>query len=241
MRPECAWLRTAGRSMIVAMLLSFALAGAMATASSPGPLVPTGGHGFAALSPEMRALLAPFEGHWPHLQPAQQQALLDNAARWQQLDPIAQARLMQRLQQWLAFPAEARQQLRERHAVLGTLSVAEQQAVRRRAAELATMPADERLALRSRFAALRPDQRRALLTDATKQDIAEIAQRVFAFVPAEARADTLALVEQLSPADRELLQQIARRQAPWQREALRLELLRLPADKRSAYLRNGAR
>jgi hypothetical protein len=214
------------------------LAGLLLSASMAVAVPP--GQSFAALGGDMRALLAPFEAHWSQLQPAQQQALLDNAARWQQLDPIAQARMLQRLEQWMAFPAEARQQLRERHAVLGSLPATEQQALRRRAIGVAGMSADERLALRTRFAALRPEQRRALITDATQRDIAELAQRVFAFVPAEARSETLALIEDLSPADRELLQQIARRQAPWQREALRLELLRLPAEQRGRFLRDGA-
>jgi hypothetical protein len=195
---------------------------------------------FAALAADLRALLSPFEQHWPRLRPVQQQALLDNAARWQRLDPIAQARVLDRLGQWLALPAEARQHLRDRHAVFGALPAGEQQALRRRAAIVASMTADERLALRTKFAGLREEQRRALLTDGARRDIADLAQRVFAFVPAEARAETLAMIEALGPADRERLEQIARRQAPWQREALRLELLRLPPEQRGPHLRGGA-
>jgi hypothetical protein len=233
MRRDAACRRMTRIALLAALLLNATLA-----VATPGQVAAPGS--FAALATDVRALLAPFAAHWMHLKPEQQQVLLDNAARWQQLDPVAQARVIQRLEQWLSFPAEARQQLRERHAVLGTLPAAEQQSLRRRAAAVATMTADERLALRTRFAGLPAEQRRALLTDATQRDIAELAQRVFAFVPAEARADTLALIEQLSPADRELLQQIARRQAPWQREALRLELLRLPPEQRGRYLRDGA-
>jgi hypothetical protein len=228
--------RLAGQLARAAML-ALVLAGAAAAAA---PATEPAGQSFAALGAELRMLLAPFESHWPRLRPVQQQALLDNAARWQRLDPIAQARVLDRLGQWLALPADARQQLRDRHAVFGSLPAAEQQALRRRAAIIATMTDEERLALRSRFAGLREEQRRALLTDATRRDVAELAQRVFAFVPADARAETLAMIEALDPDERERLQQIARRQAPWQREALRLELLRLPPEQRGRHLRDGA-
>jgi hypothetical protein len=99
------------------------------------------------------------------------------------------------------------------------------------------LPPGQRRALREEFQRMGPEQRRAFLLGARARDTAEIARRVFAFVPPEERAATLLMLRELAPEDRKRLRELARRGGPEHREQLRLELLRrVPAD-RPAWIR----
>jgi hypothetical protein len=190
-----------------------------------------------ALGSDQRALLAPFETVWPRLDDRLRQQLLQNAAHWQDLDPPAQARLLARLQEWEALPAALRQRIRDRYQAYQRLDPALRAQLGAQYTQWRSLGAGRRDVLRRRFEALPAAERQALLAVHAPTDGAAVAARVFAFVPADERRVTLQMVAALDDQARERLLQLSARMAPWQREALRQELLALPDDAaRAAHL-----
>lgn len=197
------------------------------------PAAPARALDWNLLDADQRALLAPFEASWARLPKAQQQQLRDNADRWRRLDPPAQARLQQRLARWLALPATQRQRLRLRHQRYVQLPAATRAALERAAAAYQALPEAERQTQRDAFTALPTARRRGYLMTIPQRELVELTGRLFAFIPPDELPATLALLEALPLADRQRLEQRLRRMPPWQREALRSELLQAtPAERR---------
>ncbi len=197
--------------------------------------------GWQSLDVGRRQLLAPFERVWPDLPEPLREQILANAEHWQRLDPLAQARLQQRHAEWLTLPAEQRQRIRARHAIWRALPEARRQALQARRSAFMTLSTDDRAARRQAFLALPAAQRNALLLAPERRALAGLARKLFPFVPAEQQESTLAMLDALGETARAELERGALRLPPWQREALRVELLETPVAERAARLRQRLR
>ena len=192
------------------------------------------------LPPAERATLAGWAPQWPHLGLAQRRLLAANARLWAGLAAPAQQALLAALGAWIALPATERAALRLGFQALEALPPEQQAAVRAaRAAFLAESPERQR-ELRARFEALTPAEREALLLPPAERGIAALAQRVFSYVPAAERQQTLSMLASLGTSERERLQRRVARMAPWQRDALRRALLEADGPQARAALLQSA-
>ena len=192
---------------------------------------------WAQLPPEQRVLLASWERHWGRLGAEQQRQLAANAQLWIALTPEQQGQLRARLQQWRALDPGERARLRLRHESFAGLGAIAQARLRTALAYLQSLAAPAGADLRAQFAALPATRRQAYLLGSDAREIAALAQRVFAYVPTGERTATLSMLEELGGEERALLQRLAARMAPWQRDELRRALLARAPRERAAYLR----
>jgi len=193
---------------------------------------------WAQMPPEQRALLASWERHWERLGADQRRQLAANAQLWNALTPEQQGQLRARLQQWRALDPAERARLRLRHESFARLGAIAQVRLRAALAHLQAQTAQAGEVLRTQFAALPATQRQAYLLGSDEREIAALAQRVFAYVPTGERTATLSMLEELGGEERALLQRLAARMAPWQRDELRQTLLARAPRERAAYLRS---
>ena len=109
-------------------------------------------------------------------------------------------------------------------------------ALRAIAAEVATFPPERQQALRAEFAALDVTQRHGWrLGQALGADFAKL-HPLLAYVPADQRSPLLTVLRGMDAQQRADLAVLAQRTPPQDREALRAELLTVPASRRSAWL-----
>ncbi len=189
----------------------------------------------------LRPPLSPFAERWAQIDDSTRARLLARAERWQALPPAEQARRLDRLARWQALSPAQRAALRLNLPYWRALAPDRQRALVERLAGHAARSPSERARREAEFEALSPAERRALLPSPGRSELEALARRSFAFVPPEAQEATLEMLASLGPQARQDLETLSRRLAPWQREALREELLALPAAERAAWLRERAR
>jgi hypothetical protein len=191
---------------------------------------------FAELSGSERHMLAAAASVWPALAADEREALRANAADWRARPAPQRAGLKQRLLAWDRQAAAARARRRAPFLSWQALPGEERARVRDAQVRLAAMPAAEQAALRAQFAALDADTQRVWwLGPALGQQLAPIAA-LFAFLP---EADRPALLHALRELDAGALQELATlapRLDEAQRQALRQELLALPAAERGQFI-----
>ncbi len=158
------------------------------------------------------------------------------AVQWQSFDATERTRRLQRLTQWQALSPAQHASLRLNLPSWLRLDAEQRRQLLRKQQEFAAQSSEQRERLGSSFETLPPAARRALLPAVAGSDARDLARELFAFVPMEQEVATLRMLDSLDAAAHESLRQISRRLAPWQREALRVELLDLPADQRVAWL-----
>lgn len=169
-----------------------------------------------ALLPAVRTSAAP-----PAIPVPLAEAPVTNAglpARWNTLPPARQREVRARYKAWRALPESERQRQRDAAAGLAALPVVEQQALRARFAGLDRLYRDGwRLGpqLGAFYPALQP---------------------LLGYLPETQREPMLALLRQLDARQLGQLSRLSQRTPPQEREALRTELLALPAAGRAQWL-----
>lgn len=167
--------------------------------------------------------------------PAPAQSLAE-AGSWSALDETARAHRLQRFAEWQAFSPAKRAALRLNVAHWLAMNGDEQRSLLQLRDRYIARPAGEREALTAAFEALPPAARRALLPELQDGDLRGTAREIFSFVPLNEETRTLAMLAALDADSLQNLRQITRRMPPWQREALRTELLTQPEPARQAWL-----
>jgi hypothetical protein len=149
----------------------------------------------------------------------QREAFRQRVEQWDALSPARQRERRDARQAWLALPIQERQQLQAA------------------ATAYAALPADRQQALRAQYDALDgSDKRGWLLGPVLGADYSKL-HALVAQVPARQRDDLLAALRGLSPEGRADLAVLAQRTPPQARDALRTQLLAVPAGRRDAWLR----
>lgn len=189
------------------------------------------------LEPEVRALLEPVRTAWDALPAAERRRIHDQASRWLAASPAQRDVLRERYRGWLERSAAERLDLRQRLLAWETLGEDERAALREARARFESLPEAERNRLRARFAELTPAQRRAFLLPAAQREAADLALRLFPYVPESEREETLQMLSALGEEGRAALDARSRRLSPVARDALRRDLLALPPEQRLARLR----
>ena len=213
------------------------LAGAFPTsASEPAAIAPTPPEDFAAIGGHAKNMLQSAAPLWASLPASERAALLDNAADWDQRSREQRAALITRLRAWDALPPAERARRRAPFAAWRELPRSERARVAAAQARVLKLPASEQQSLRQQFAALDADTQRVWwLGPALGQQLAPIAV-FFAFLPEADRPALLVALRGLDPAARAELSLLAPRLDEAGRQALRRELLTLPAEERASFI-----
>jgi hypothetical protein len=179
--------------------------------------------------------LAPWARRWADLAEPQRRQLLAHARLWQALTAAGQQRVLDRAAEFQALPPLQRVELRARFARFRELSPELRSGLLANARGLAQAAPVEQQRLRAEFAALPLAVRRGLMAGKSAE-LAELAREAFAFVPAEERDATVALLRGLSAREHALLRAMSRRLDPAQRETLRGELLAAEPAERAGLI-----
>ena len=167
---------------------------------------------------------------------AAQSEMQERAARLQAMTPDQRSSFLLRLAAWNALPPSEREDRRARYQAWSALDSNERSALRAIATEVATFPVERQQALRAEFATLDLTQRHGWrLGQALGADYVKL-HPLLAYVPAEQRQPLLAVLRGMDAQQRADLAVLAQRTPPQDREALRTELLTIPAPRRSAWL-----
>lgn len=144
--------------------------------------------------------------------------------------------LSRRAQRWDALSPKARATQRGAWQAWRLLRPAERLRLRTTAARWRLLASEEQDALRARFDALPADARQGWwLGPKMGRDWPRVAP-LFAFVPEDQRAALLALLRSADAEDIDALERLAQITPPEARDALRLELLRVPAAQRRVWM-----
>ena len=191
---------------------------------------------FAGLDRRTQNMLVSAAPLWPTLPEAERAVLVDNALDWHERNREKRAALRTRLRAWDAQPAAERARRRTPFAAWRELPRGERGRVAAAQARFAALPAPQQEALRAQFARLDADTQRVwVLGPALGQQLAPIAV-FFAFLPEADRPDLLAALRGLDPVARAELSLLAPRLDEAGRQALRRDLLRLPAEERASFV-----
>ena len=167
---------------------------------------------------------------------AAQAEMQERAARLQAMTPDQRSSFLLRLAAWDALPRSEREDRRARYHAWSALDADERSALRAIATEVAAFPIERQQALRAEFATLDLSQRHGWrLGQALGADYAKL-HPLLAYVPGEQRQPLLLVLRGMDAQQRADLGVLAQRTAPQDREALRAELLAVPAPRRSAWL-----
>lgn len=203
------------RREFAALALAAACAGVASAQSLPPELLERA----ERLPPPTRAELQRHAAILAAMTPAQRADFAARIAQWDAQVPAAQRERRDTWWAWLALPP------------------AERQRMQAAAAAFAALPPDEQQILRARFDALDGSERRGwLLGPVLGADYPRL-HALIAQVPGDQREALLAALRALTPEARADLAVLAQRTPPQERDALRRELLALPASQRAAWLR----
>lgn len=150
--------------------------------------------------------------------------------------PVAADRAAAPAQRWDQLSAEQRRQRRSQYAAWQAMSPGAQQRVRDAAARFAALSPAQQQALRERFSAQDQSFRDGWRLGPLLGEHFSRLQGMFGFVPEAERAQTLAILQQLSPAQVAQLTLVAQRTPPQQRDAVRGEFLAIAPAQRDAWL-----
>lgn len=142
---------------------------------------------------------------------------------------------------WAALAPAQQRELRARYAAWRALPESERQRVRRAAAEMAALPAAGREALRDRFLGLDRLHRDGWRLGPELGALYPKLQPLFGYLPEAQREPMLALLRQLDARELAQLSLLSQRTPPQEREALREELLAVPAAGRDEWLQRKLR
>lgn len=204
------------RDRIVVAVIGLGLAAGAALAQSlPSGLLERA----QALPPPTGAELQRHAAMLETMTAAQREAFRQRVAQWDALVPALQRERRDAWQAWLALPVPERAQLQAA------------------ATAYAALPAERQQALRAQYDALDgSDKRGWLLGPVLGVDYPKL-HALVAQVPAIQREQLLAALRALSPEGRADLAVLAQRTPPQGRDALRTQLLSVPATRRDAWLR----
>ena len=152
------------------------------------------------------------------------------------LDEAAQA-VVGPAANWAALAPAEQRELRARYAAWRALPAAERQRIRSAAAALAALAPDKREELRQRFLGLDRLQRDGWRLGPQLGAVYPQLQSLLGYLPQAQREPMLALLHQLDAQQLAQLAVLAQRTAPPQRDALREQLLAVPAAERGQWLR----
>ena len=142
----------------------------------------------------------------------------------------------QRLQRWDALPPRTRGAQRGAWEAWRALSASERVRLRDIAKRWRMLAGEERVALRARFEALSADARQGWWLGPGMGGQWPRVAPLFAFAPESERAALLALLRAADSEDIDALERLAQITPPEERDALRLDLLRVPAAGRRAWM-----
>jgi len=143
----------------------------------------------------------------------------DPQSRWPALGPVRQQELHARYAAWRALPESERQR------------------VRAAAAAVAALPADERAALHGRFLGLDRLYRDGWRLGPQLGALYPNLQPLLGYLPEAQREPMLALLRELDAGQLAQLALLSQRTPPQERDALRAQLLAVPAGDRGDWLR----
>ncbi|SBV37133.1 conserved exported hypothetical protein [uncultured Stenotrophomonas sp.] len=138
---------------------------------------------------------------------------------------------------WAALAPAQQRDLRARYAAWRALPETERQRVRMAAAALAALPAAERDALSGRFAGLDRLHRDGWQLGPRLGALYPKLQPLLGYLPEPQRVPMLALLHELDATQLAQLSLLSQRTPPQERDALREELLAVPAAGRAEWLR----
>lgn len=141
---------------------------------------------------------------------------------------------------WAALGPAQRRELRAHYAAWRALPETERGRVRAAAAELAALPAEQRQQLYRRYLGLDRLHRAGWRLGPRLGAAYPQLQPLLGYLPQAQREPMLALLHQLDSQQLGLLALLAQRTAPAQRDALRDQLLAVPADERGRWLQRMA-
>ena len=144
--------------------------------------------------------------------------------------------MTQRVLRWNALPAKSRGSQRGAWQAWRDLPPAERVRLRAIAARWQLLAGEERVALRARFDALPADARQGWwLGPELGRHWPRVAP-LFAFAPEAQRVALLALLRAADSVDIDVLERLAQITPPEERDALRLDLLRVPVAQRRTWM-----
>jgi len=217
-RAAARWRARAARSMLVLALLVAGCAHAAGVEFEDLP------------EPERRVLL-PFAQQWPTLSEDMQQRLREGARRWAEL-PIDERRAVAgRYSEWQRLPPERKAQVRRHYDEFKRLPPDAQDRVRQGYRRFQHMPPAERARMRERFQHMGPEERRAFM-DGMRAG----ARRGGEFGAAPRNEPMRALMESLTPDQRQRLRQHLQQSSPAEREATRRRLFGMDEGQRRAWI-----
>jgi len=138
---------------------------------------------------------------------------------------------------WAALAPAQQRELRARYAAWRALPESERQRVRHAAAELAALPETEREAMRQRFLGLDRLHRDGWRLGPELGAMYPKLQPLLGYLPEAQREPMLALLRQLDARQLAQLGLLSQRTPPQERDALRGQLLAVPAGERAEWLR----
>jgi len=160
-----------------------------------------------------------------------------HAAMLAAMTPGQRAAFRQRVVEWDAQVPARQRERREAWQAWLALPVTERERLQVAASDYAALPVEKQQALRAQYDALDgSDQRGWLLGPVLGVDYPKL-HALVAQVPATQRDALLAALRSLSPQGRADLAVLAQRTPPQARDALRTQLLAVPATQRDAWLR----
>ena len=148
----------------------------------------------------------------------------------------ASAALARRTRAWDALPAPVRGQRRGAWQAWRALAPSERIALRTVARRLQQLPDVQQVQLRARFAAQLPDARQGWWLGPRLGPTWPRVAALFAFVPESERQPVLGLLRESDHEDIDALERLAQVTPPEDREAVRTDLLRVPAMQRRTWV-----
>ncbi len=165
------------------------------------------------------------------------QAAVPNNLPGLQQPPAASAPAATPQASWATMTPPQRRELRARYAAWRALPETERQRIRHAAASLASKSASDQAGVRAQFQNMDQMHRDGWLLGPQLGITYARLQPLLGYLPQDQREPMLALLRQLEPTELELLSLISLRTPPQGRQALRSELLAVPAARREAWLR----
>lgn len=138
---------------------------------------------------------------------------------------------------WATMTPAQRRELRARYAAWRALPETERQRIRHAATSLASKSNADQAGVRAQFQNMDQMHRDGWLLGPQLGITYVRLQPLLGYLPQDQREPMLTLLRQLEPTELELLSLISLRTPPQGREALRSELLAVPAAQREAWLR----
>jgi uncharacterized protein DUF3106 len=145
--------RAVMRAALAALLLAFALTGAVAAPKEKGPA-------WASLTADQQQVLAPLAGEWSKLSRDQKTKWLGIAKRYPNLKEEEQKRVNGRVQRWAKLTPEQRWEAREQYRSIGRVAPDRREELRRYWAEYQALPPQEKRAFDVPPSYVRPAERR---------------------------------------------------------------------------------